>query len=441
MDRGPLGILACAGSLPIEIAEASVSAGRGVHLVGIAGFAEPEIARYSHEIVNLGQVGGILRSLRGAGCRQLVIAGALRRPNLLKVRVDDGFFRAIGTVLRLTRGGDDSVLRRIVRFFESEGFEVVGVDQVAPHLLAGIGALGRIEPRPEHQRAIARVSGVLRALGTFDVGQGAVGTGDRIVAIEGVRGTDAMLEQVRAWQAEADRGACENRGLGDAVLVKLPKPGQEMRVDLPAIGPRTVERAHVCGLAGIVVAAGRALVLERAQMVAMADACGLFVVGIEDTAAHDVSQPDADSQPQVLRPLGWHRAKAPERRDIELGTRVLAELRTHDAGRAVVVVGEHVQGIDGGLGIRRLLSGLGRSSHWGLRVFKRRIGVLVVASIEVIGNDAEQIDATLEQVKASGLAGVAVVGDVDATPPATLLKEFAGRHGLFALVAESRGEP
>lgn len=441
MDRGPLGILACAGSLPIEIAEAAVSAGRGVHLVGIAGFAEPEIAGYSHEIVNLGQVGGILRSLRGAGCRELVIAGALRRPNLLKVRIDHGFFRAIGTVLRLTRGGDDSVLRRIVSFFESEGFEVVGVDQVAPHLLAGIGALGRIEPRPEHQRAIARVSGVLRALGTFDVGQGAVGTGDRIVAIEGVRGTDAMLEQVRAWQAGADRGAGENRGLGDAVLVKLPKPGQEMRVDLPAIGPRTVERAHACGLAGIIVAAGRALVLERAQMVAMADACGLFVVGIEDAATYDISQSDSNSQPQILRPLGWHRAKAPERRDIELGTRVLAELRTHDAGRAVVVVGEHVQGIDGGLGIRRLLSGLGRSSHWGLRVFKRRIGVLVVASIEVIGNDAEQIDATLEQVKASGLAGVAVVGDVDATPLATLLKEFAGRHGLFALVAESLGAP
>jgi DUF1009 family protein len=131
MDRDPLGILACAGSLPIEIAEAATNAGRSVHLVGIAGFAEPGIAAYSHTIVSLGQVGRMLSSLRGAGCRELVIAGALRRPNLLKVRVDHGFFRAIGTVLRLTRGGDDSVLRRIVRFFESEGFVVVGVDHSA----------------------------------------------------------------------------------------------------------------------------------------------------------------------------------------------------------------------------------------------------------------------------------------------------------------------
>jgi DUF1009 family protein len=439
MDRGPLGILACAGSLPIEIAEAATSAGRGVHLVGIAGFAEPGIAAYSHTFVNLGQVGRMLASLRGAGCRELVIAGALRRPNLLKVRVDYGIFRAIGTVLRLTRGGDDSVLRRIVRFFESEGFEVVGVDQVAPHLLAGIGALGRIEPCAEHLRAISRASGLLRALGTFDVGQGAVANGDRIVAIEGVRGTDAMLEQVRAWRADAAGGEGGDRDLSGAVLVKLPKPGQELRVDLPAIGPRTVERAHACGLAGIVVAARRALVLERAQMIAMADAHGLFVVGIEDgAAAGDTARPDGFREPLLFRPLGWHRAKAPERRDVALGARVLAVLKAHSAGRAVVVVGEHVQGIDAGLGVRRLLSGLGRSSHWGLRVFKRRIGALIVEAIADIGTDAGSIEATLEQVRAAGLAGVAIVGESAASPRVALLKDYAGRHGLFALVAESR---
>jgi UDP-2,3-diacylglucosamine hydrolase len=438
MDRGPLGILACAGSLPIEIAEAATSAGRSVHLVGIAGFAEPGIAAYSHTIVSLGQIGRMLSSLRGAGCRELVIAGALRRPNLLKIRVDHGFFRAIGTVLRLTRGGDDSVLRRIVRFFESEGFEVVGVDAIAPHLLAGTGALGSVEPRPEHLRAISRAAALLRALGAFDVGQGAVATGDRTVAIEGVRGTDAMLEQIGAWRSEVVGGAGEDRDLGGAVLVKLPKPGQEMRVDLPAIGPRTVERAHACGLAGLVVAAGRALVLERAQMIAMADAHGLFVVGIEDgPAPRDIAKPEADAPPLLFRPLGRARAKASERRDVALGARVLAVLKVHDAGRAVVVVGEHVQGIDASLGVRRLLSGLGRSSHWGLRAFKRRIGVLVVAGTDDIGTDDAAIEATLGQVRTAGLAGVAIVGENDATPRAAMLKEHAGRLRLFALVADA----
>lgn len=171
-------------------------------------------------------------------------------------------------------------------------------------------------------------------------------------------------------------------------------------------------------------------------MIAMADAHDLFVAGIEDAPApHHIVQPEAEAESLLFRPLGWHRAKAPERRDVALGARVLAVLKAHDAGRAVVVVGEHVQGIDAGLGLGRLLSGLGRSSHWGLRVFKRRIGVLVVAAIQDIGRDATEIDATLEQVKAAGLAGVAVIVDGDTAR----LKEFAGRHRLFALVADDRG--
>lgn len=433
MDRGPLGILACAGSLPIEIAQAALRDGRAVHLVGIEGFAEPEISAYSHTIVNIGQVGGMLSSLRGAGCRELVIAGALRRPNLLRVRVDHGFFRAIGTVLRLTRGGDDSVLRRIVRFFEGEGFRVVGVDDVAPHLLAGSGTLGRIAPTAAHMHAISRASGLLRALGAFDVGQGAVATEDRIVAVEGVRGTDDMLEQVRKWQAE---GGGDTEG---AVLVKLPKPGQELRVDLPAIGPRTVERAHACGLAGIVVAAGRALVLERDRMVAMADASGLFVAGIEATAEPAAADPqDGADVPHDFRPLGRKRAAAAERRDADIGARALAVLAAHGGGRAVVVVGEHVQGIDAGLGVRRLLAGSRRSSQWGLRLIKRRIGVLVVAAADDIGIDTPSIDIVLGLVARLGLAGIAVVAQ-GAESTSALIVERAAQHGLFVLVPEADG--
>jgi DUF1009 family protein len=444
MDRGPLGILACAGSLPVEIAETARSGGRPVHIVGIEGFAEPEIAAYPHKVVSIGQVGGMLSSLRRAGCRQLVIAGALRRPNLLKVRVDHGFFRAIGTALSLTRGGDDSVLRRVVRFFEREGFEVVGVGDVAPHLLAGAGAFGHVTLTAAHMRAIARATALLRALGDFDIGQGAVATEDRIIAVEGVRGTDAMLEQIRKWQVEeGTRGAAGDApGDGDfdgAVLVKMPKPGQEMRVDLPAIGPRTVERAHACGLAGIVVASGRALVLEREQMIERADAQGLFIAGIEDLAQSEGAQATTSAalDPLLFHPLGWHRAKAGERNDIAIGTKVISVLAAHGAGRAVVVVGEHVQGIDASLGVCRLLGSLGRSSHWGLRVFKRRIGVLVVSAIEDIGRDGAEIEATLDAVAGAGLAGVAVVAGDMGAPLAALLKEHAGRRGLFALVAET----
>ena len=434
MKQGPLGILACAGSLPVEIAEAARGSGRAVHIVGIEGFAEPEIAAYSHKIVNIGQVGGLLASLRQAGCRELVIAGALRRPNLLKIRVDHGFFRAIRTALSLTRGGDDSVLRRVVRFFEREGFVVVGVDSIAPHLLAPAGPLGRIEPSSAHVKAMSRAAGLLKALGTFDVGQGAVASEKRILAVEGVRGTGEMLEQVRlAREADGSGSSLQTSG---AVLVKMPKPGQELRVDLPAIGPRTVERSHACGLSGIVIAAGRALVIERARTIALADELGLFIVGIDSTHGDGTLPAAALPAPAAFRQIGGRRAGTSERRDAILGAQALAVLAAHEAGRAVVVLGEHVQRVDSALGIQRMLSGR-RPSHWGLRTFKRRMGVLVVAAVEDIGTDAESIDAVLALVGRAALAGIAISDRVDATSPlARLLVHAADRRRLFVIAPD-----
>ena len=113
-----------------------------MHFVAIEGFAPPGVAAYPHTVASLGQVGRILRSFREAGCRDLIIAGGIERPDLFRLKLDLGFFKSLRTVLSLTRGGDDSVLRRIVGFFEAQGFCVRGVAEIAPHLLARAGGLG-----------------------------------------------------------------------------------------------------------------------------------------------------------------------------------------------------------------------------------------------------------------------------------------------------------
>jgi UDP-2,3-diacylglucosamine hydrolase len=400
----PLGILAGSGQLPLAIAAAAQARGRPVHIVGIDGFADADIGRYPHERVNLGQVGRMIGSLQRAGCTDMIIAGALRRPNLWALKIDSGFFRSIGTVLKLTRGGDDSVLRRVVRFFEAQGFKVCGVPDVAPDLLAPEGVLGRVRPTPEQSEAITRGTALVRALGAFDVGQGTVVTPSGVVVVEGVRGTDSMLEDA----AEHVRSSGRMR---DAVLVKLPKPDQEMRVDLPVIGPATIEAAARAGLAGVAIGAGQSLVLDRDETIRLADAAGLFVMGLAAPGIADEGVSKATDKLGGGYALAGRLAPTPaDRADIALGRRLMQVLVRHNAGTAAVIAGEHVLAVNGALPVQSVLRGIGSGSHWGRRVFRKRIGVLVLQRPDLIidmtrtAEDDNPVD--FAWIAEAGLAGI-----------------------------------
>jgi DUF1009 family protein len=415
-EAEPLGILTCAGSLPLEIAAAVAAQGRGVHLVAIDGFAGPEVAAYSHERVGLGQLNRMIRSFRRAGCLEIVIAGAMQRPDLMRLRPDLGLLRHLPTILSLTRGGDDSVLRRIVRFFEAQGFVVRGAGDVAPGLLAPAGAVGSRQPTTADQAAIARAARAVAVLGAFDVGQAAVATVDRAIAIEGARGTDALLTQLTERRSVAP--ATELPG----VLVKLAKPGQEMRVDLPAIGPRTIERAAAAGLAGIAVGAGQSIVLERAQTVAAADAAGLFVVGLTEAESVPADvQPRLNARAAPYGPLTVLARRAPtpsERRDITIARRLREVLARERLGSAAVVAGEHVLAVSAALPVVAMLSALGRDRQWGRRRFRSRIGTLMLdlGASEGANTAAESpvgriLDREVFQAAAAAmLAGVVCLG-------------------------------
>ena len=269
--REPLGIVAGAGPLPAKVAAAARAAGRAVFVVGLEGFADPEmLAPYPHAIIRFGAVGRILAALRGHHCRDLVLIGPVRRPSLLDLRPDADAARLLARVGRAAFAGDDGFLSAVVRVLGEEGFRVLGAHEVLDGALAPAGLLTRAAPDEQAMADIARGIGVARALGAVDVGQGCVVQLGFVLAVEAVEGTDAMLARC-APLARAGPGG---------VLVKLVKPGQERRADLPTIGPGTVRAAASAGLRGIAFEAQGAILADRDAAVAAADAAGLFLLGI-----------------------------------------------------------------------------------------------------------------------------------------------------------------
>lgn len=270
-----LGVVAAAGSIPVAVCEAARDRGVDVYVVALRGQASPEVSRFPHRWVRLGEVGSLLGALKDAECRDVVIVGGLRRPDLWRIGVDFGFIRHLPTILSLTRGGDDTILKRIVRFFEGQGFTVRGAHEIAPSLLAPPGPCGAFSPHEEHERDISHGLKLLDALAPFDVGQAAVIARGHVLAIEAAEGTDKMLIRCaalgRQWGRQGRSG----------VLIKAPKEGQELRVDMPVIGPQTVERAAESGLAGIAIMSGKVMIADQVETVRLADRHKIFITGID----------------------------------------------------------------------------------------------------------------------------------------------------------------
>ena len=273
-----LGILAGGGELPARIIEHCQQTERDFFVIAFEDQTRPEtVADVPHAWVRLGAVGNALTLLHEAGVQDLVMAGAIRRPSLGALRPDAraaGIFARAGTSVGTFMVGDDGLLSAVVRELEeNEGFRVIGPDSLLPGSLATAGTYGTVEPDDQDRDDIRRGIEVALAIGALDVGQGTVVQRGLVLAVEAVEGTDAMLARAAGLRRQGPGG----------VLVKVKKPGQESRADLPTIGVTTVEGAAAVGLRGIAVEAGGALVIERDRVVVSADRAGLFVIGVEIT--------------------------------------------------------------------------------------------------------------------------------------------------------------
>jgi UDP-2,3-diacylglucosamine hydrolase len=265
------------GAFPGAVAEAIAQRGLRPVMFGIRGWADPKVVeRHAHHWIALGQSGRFLRLARGEGCREGLFIGTLLRPPISQIRLDWHTIRMMPRIVRTFRGGDDRLLSGIARLLEGEGVRIIGVADVAPEIVVPEGVLGRHQPSARDRADIARALQMIAALGPFDVGQAAVIAHNHVLAVEASEGTDNMLN--RLVELRAQRRVTAPPGTG--VLVKAPKPGQDRRFDLPAIGPQTVASVARAGLGGIAVTAGSAIIAEPAEMIAAADRAGLFLVGV-----------------------------------------------------------------------------------------------------------------------------------------------------------------
>lgn len=417
-----IAILAGGGSLPRQIASRLVEGGTYVHIIAIDGAADvspPPPCPVT--VVDFAQVGKILKVLKTDAISEMLIIGAVRRPDLSRLRPDFGFFLALPTLLRLVRaGGDDAVLRGVIAFFEQRGVRVVGPADVAPAFIVARGPLGQHTSQPQDQHDIAKGLEIIRCLAPFDVGQAVVVANGTVVTIEGVENTDAMLK--RAADLRAARR--EVRQTPGGVLVKSPKAGQELRVDLPTIGPDTIRGVVAAHLTGIAATAGYVLMARSDQLRKEADAHQIFVEGVASGTAI-TPEPDISS-PLSLDQLGRTRPATNQRSDCLKGARLISALKPHDvSSRLVFVNRSHVLAVESGEGVAEALARGAGLRQWGGKAMRRRSGVAVLAR-------STDLDKPLMARAAdAGLAGLAVIVENPASRVDQAVIEEANRHGMF----------
>jgi len=266
-----LGIIAGSGPLPASVALAAQAAGRSVFIIGLDGHAEAaRLAPFPHAFMRMGAANRMLTLLREKGCRDLVLVGPIKRPSFFDLRPEADGMRLLTRIGRAAFAGDDGLLKAVIRVLGEEGFRVLGAHEVLGGLVGRAGLMTKAKPDDQAMADIARGVAVCRALGTADVGQGCVVQAGIVLAVEAVEGTDAMLKRCGplAWPGPG------------GVLVKLVKPGQDRRADLPTIGAETVRGAIEAGLRGLAFEGGGTIIMDRDAMVGAADAAGFFILGL-----------------------------------------------------------------------------------------------------------------------------------------------------------------
>lgn len=267
-----LGIIAGGGTLPLRLLEKCKNSGRPYYLLGLKGQIDDQLfVGHQYENVRIGATGKAIDLLKENGVTEIVMAGHVKRPNIAALRPDAKALKVLAKTGAMALG-DDGLLKAVIKYLEQdEGFKVVAVASILGDELITPGSLGIVEPSENSLKDIQRGIDVLKIMGPADIGQAVVVQDELVLAVEAVEGTASMLSRCKELRREGAGG----------VLVKIRKPGQETRIDMPTIGPDTVKQARAAGLSGIAIDAGGMIVLDRQETVAAADQSGLFIFAVD----------------------------------------------------------------------------------------------------------------------------------------------------------------
>lgn len=268
-----IGIVAGNGTLPQKVVHACKELGYDYFTVYIQNGKEvPDyLADTPHEVLNIGAVGKAIKLFKKAGMEELVFAGGVTRPSFSSLRPDATGIKLLAQISATKFNGDNTLLATVMKFFEKAGFSFVAVNELVHDLLVPKGVLGEIAPNERDNSDIELGKKVAHTIGDLDIGQSVVVQQGVVLGVEAAEGTDNLIKRCADLQTEEERGG---------ILVKMKKPHQDERVDLPTIGVETVVNCHKSDFCGIAIAAGAALIIDKQEVIKKADTLGLFIVGI-----------------------------------------------------------------------------------------------------------------------------------------------------------------
>lgn len=293
-----LTLIAGEGQLPVDVVRALKAQGTNFRLCQLEGHPIDALARGSDPVTQfrVERLGSFIADLVEWGVKEVCFVGRISRPKIDPALIDEATMPMVGPIVSAIRSGDDAGLRVVAKFFEHAGISIKSVIDIVPEMLPAEGVLTQKKPDEYQERDAERGKQIIAALSVADVGQSCVVADGQALAIEAIAGTDWMLQTLAppapsqdhvddtlAWaneriaNARAGHGTRpDNLDMG-GVLIKTAKPDQDIRFDLPTVGPGTIKAMKRAKLAGLVIEAGRVLVVDRDRTVADADAAGMFI--------------------------------------------------------------------------------------------------------------------------------------------------------------------